>query len=853
MGSGQVLRVAYVEDLLGSPDDSSRATETEDNTSVDGGTSPRQGPLSTSSSSESSRSRTARPTRLGRPGNDRRRPGLRGIGAALGLSVHLERWPSWGAFCRKLHRQPACVRTQSAQHDEGRIETRRVAAGRCSTLAAWIGLLGFCGLARPAGRAFVPWVLALTFALNVCQGFSMYSPAGQSHITSLPGSGPYVAGRVAKWSLDSAHSAHATGPPVITPGLPALNMQHNVELCRAPVARGNDKRDPRPIPTPPRSCRYPRSVEVRTEELCVGPTLLEASCQEQHGYPFFLAATLLEVLLEHVDPSAKGDPTAHNSGPKPIAVSLAGALPTCRSFDLTSVSLDVAKTLDDVAPFLWTPWRLHSPLPPDLPWHSRTQAALQRHVPYEGEPVKELRVFTDGAYNGEVSSWAFAVIVVTERGHSPLGWARGVVALPSDPMHIGSHQHSALEGERSALFWAMAWILQAPFGVLLNVWSDCLVAAGQASGQMSSQEEAGTASACRAVTQAAIAAGKFHERQIGYVAAHAGHEYNELVDVLAKAHGLTDSRIPWPFASLPQWVEDGSLSWMWIIFETLHRPSAWPTLRGSCLVDEARNACPLPSAHRRYLSLEPEPMQRSAAQSTQTADVRLRLVTVNVQTLEEDRTKGWLGLGRVPYIRSQLNECQANVIGLQETRAKATETVTSTSHYRFISAGDGQGNLGVELWFSRLEPFACQGSHQLVFALPDFRVLSWLPRHLAVRVVRGALKLLFVVCHAPTATDLNRHRWWQQFADKIISLAAKDQVVLLGDFNVRFCAPVPHRIGEVCWEHSGEPPEHVYRLLNLLDLWIPSTFRILPPRPVAYLVVSRTWDDLANRLRLHTQ
>ena len=122
--------------------------------------------------------------------------------------------------------------------------------------------------------------------------------------------------------------------------------------------------------------------------------------------------------------------------------------------------------------------------------------------------AQELLVFTDGAYNGIVSSWAFAVIGVTSQGNSLLGWARGAVALPGEAHHIGATGHTALEGERSALFWAVAWILQGPSATPTRVKSDCLVAAGQARGNMSNHAEPGTAEACRAITQAAEATGK---------------------------------------------------------------------------------------------------------------------------------------------------------------------------------------------------------------------------------------------------------------------------------------------------------------------------------------------------------
>ena len=86
-------------------------------------------------------------------------------------------------------------------------------------------------------------------------------------------------------------------------------------------------------------------------------------------------------------------------------------------------------------------------------------------------------------------------------------------------------------------------------------------------------------------------------------------------------------------------------------------------------------------------------------------------------------------LGRVPFIRLQLEEAGANIIGLQETRAKQTETVESATHFRFLSKGDDRGNLGVEIWFAKTIPFAWQQDRPLFFQANDFRVISWSPRH----------------------------------------------------------------------------------------------------------------------------
>ena len=210
------------------------------------------------------------------------------------------------------------------------------------------------------------------------------------------------------------------------------------------------------------------------------------------------------------------------------------------------------------------------------------------------------------------------------------------------------------------------------------------------------------------------------------------------------------------------------------------------------------------------------------------------LVTVNVQSLCEDDQSPLPN--RAPYVREQLEGIGCSVAGLQETRAKAASTITSASHIRFTSGCDNKGCLGVELWFSRLVPFGWIGDSPLKFAADDFRVLHWTPRILVVRFARGSLRVLFVSCHAPNATSPERDVWWKGFADLLCAAANNDKVVILGDLNARLCEPVPGRIGQLVWEQEHRPPAPFFRLLNALDLWVPSTF------PERHKGLSHTWS-----------
>ena len=582
--------------------------------------------------------------------------------------------------------------------------------------------------------------------------------------------------------------------------------------------RGDSKQRYRPLPTPCRSAqpisRCPCASAPTAEPLL---TLLEESVVNSHGHPFFLAATLLDVLEDHFRSAA-----AETMGPVPV--SLEAHIPPLREFDLTPVSVNLGKGVDDIMPFLHATWQLPNELPPNLQLHAATRLAFETTTQSPAEGASSLRIFTDGAFDGKVSSWAFAVIALTPSGTVLKGWTRGRVALPGHPHHIGAVEHSALEGEKSALFWATAWLLQLHTELAEGVWSDCLVAIGQTSGTHNGAETSLSARACRGLAQAAEAICRVNSAGYRHVKGHSGDAFNELVDVLAKRHDAPDEVIPWPFHCLPDWVADGSIEWIWLLIEAFRRPGLWPTLQGSHIVDQDRHrqACPEPTRNLLNLADHAARPVACAKENPPTWAVQLRIVTVNVQTLEEDQQGGILG--RVPFVRQQLEAAEATVVAIQETRAKSTETFSSATHYRFLSAGDGRGNLGVEIWFARSVPFAWHNNCPIYFERDDFQVLSWSPRHLVIRVARGPLKFLVATCHAPTATDPHRLEWWHQFAQLTIGLNRGDPVLLLGDFNVRFSEPWQGRIGDLCWERGTPTPDPLFRILSVLDLWVPATF-----------------------------
>ena len=96
-------------------------------------------------------------------------------------------------------------------------------------------------------------------------------------------------------------------------------------------------------------------------------------------------------------------------------------------------------------------------------------------------------------------------------------WARGIVALPGEDWWIGAAEHSALNGERSAVFWALSWILGVHSSIPCFLHCDCIVAAFQAAGTFGSPQCDQLAVACRSIAHVLEVLGKLGAGTIQHV------------------------------------------------------------------------------------------------------------------------------------------------------------------------------------------------------------------------------------------------------------------------------------------------------------------------------------------------
>ena len=589
----------------------------------------------------------------------------------------------------------------------------------------------------------------------------------------------------------------------------------------------------RPLPTPCRRRTVGEYQAPENQQDIPGPTLLEDAASRQDCAAFSTARALLESLHIRATSSQSSGQAEHSScsSARPTAceaktpLSLAAHLPSFPTHDLSQVGFNLPFSLDEVQTLLLTHWHLPTALPTDLRLHTATRCALDTCLCIDDLPegdIDRCDIFTDGAFNERQSAWAFAVVGYIGSDSFLVGWARGPVALEGAPHHIGADIHTALNGERTALFWALAWTLQFADRLPCTIWIDSQVASGQTSGRCGYAASAVLAQSCRALAQVAESLGGVQVSDYRHIRAHKGHAYNELADTLAGSYSVPATAIPSGNASLTQWVKQDCADWLWLYIAAVRNPEMWPTLHCKTFIDRDRRQ------QTGQDWVRPEALFSTKGHQEHTSGSRLlsfclRLVTINVQTLE-DGTNQAETPGRIFYVRSQLEHCGATVTGLQETRAKSSDTCVSETHIRFTSACDDKGNGGVEAWFSMTLPYAWEDGYPIYFHQNDFRVLAWNPRYLIIRFARGSTRITFAVCHALSATHPDRDRWWSSFSCKLRASAQDDEVVLLGDLNTRFTDSVAGRVGDLVWPSPHPVPQGLIAILARHDLWIPSTF-----------------------------
>ena len=373
--------------------------------------------------------------------------------------------------------------------------------------------------------------------------------------------------------------------------------------------------------------------------------------------------------------------------------------------------------------------------------------------------------------NEKVDTWAFIVLAEQYPGHhSPgglqfVGWmAHPVLYGEQQPHWLGASRYGSDVAEKEALSFAGLWRIGMDTYTPTTFRPDSLLAANQAMGEWSSNEDGPGYRSLRAIFQTLTALLPHDALQMTHARGHA---------VVTPG---TRWRISWQEEkrTAVSIADDSPL--IYVIgagaFHICGRFLGMPQLTQEGFDVEAPQ---LPAS-----DIGVESLDTTTGRTLCTFDYAISFATANVNSLH----RGPEGhAGKTEFLRRQFVEHGLLFLGLQETRTEAGAACTD-GVLRLCSGAD-KGKFGTELWVNLRQPFAWEQQQPLHFTSENFQVLHTDPRTLLVRASHKHWGGLLLVAHAPQSGQHRdvREQWWQHLQEIINKYQAEDELFVMLDAN----------------------------------------------------------------------
>ncbi|CAE7197313.1 unnamed protein product [Symbiodinium sp. CCMP2592] len=635
-------------------------------------------------------------------------------------------------------------------------------------------------------------------------------------------------------------AAHRTGG--LAPEDIAAALACSVARPIATPCRGRDRRaSVRPLP---RSLRLARGVstpytascaDLGVPEIGAQPTLLEESVRLSQGRPFYLAATLLDVLLEDEtakrmqgatsltmhDGVARGDVASAGGGVAALAraepsaatdtftLCLDDALPRtpcstpCSTehfnLDCGQCALPFDPALLDVLRSGFAFSQLGR-VPARVPKPGRFDTWIREGLPGSSpEPASDLVITTDGAYLPHSGQAGWAVVVSARSRGAPLpGRFLGCFFGPFLPVGLcaecGVAPANAYLAETVGLLWAAVLGFKLHHCGRILFRADCQSAIEGVSGSVNTAPD-----------PICIASRSFHlalralrgdVAEYAHVRGHDGDPANELADGLAGIGALGRCNAQALAFDIAPWLRQGASAAKWL-------PHACLSLAQADTLPALQSGVFSWSLQQPASRIDPSLMMRPFARTllaTSAASDKARatrtfswtMASFNALSLQDAKDPGvgigsglYGAAGRIGLLDGTLNEKGIFLLGVQEARTP-TGSATSEHYQRYCSGCTSEGQFGIELWIASGGDWP---SHRVV-------VVHACPTRLIARLSLLGQQYMVAVCHAPHRSHDEKHKqqWWEATITVCRSAGAGLSWLLLFDANCR--------LGDVVSDHE---------------------------------------------------
>ena len=388
---------------------------------------------------------------------------------------------------------------------------------------------------------------------------------------------------------------------------------------------------------------------------------------------------------------------------------------------------------------------------------------------------------------------------------------------------------SAPRSEASAILVALQWAIQlaAQHGfrfIPIHFYFDNLYAGRAAQGRCSAVLNEDLTIVARSLT---MWLEQIHGAAVRWehVKGHSNHPWNDLADAIA-GNAIATSQVTFDIAQLLHMCtfdasDTNTIQWLWLYERSIRGEYDAPPLCGlSWRLNCAAPLAQVPQGHDHPFVLRRAHRQTAKAA---TGPITLRCATANVMTLYPEQRHSSSHFGaRAEYLAKQFHEQGIHCVGIQESRSQRQGHDLFGAFHVLSSAATARGTGGVQFWFTR----QLHSAHGIVhFGHEHFRIIHGDDRRLIVRLQHPALKLLFIILHAPCDDDLQSvTSWWQDTSRCIPSSLSSWTWIVLCDSNSRLGSVCSNSVGAHGGTTENERGSLFHDWLLRHGLWLPQTF-----------------------------